>query len=146
MLDERSRSNSHRTLAVHRVEDNEVGSNSRSKLSPAPVRSLKRKSNFYQKKPSFNGDNKESSVEEVGDFWIQHDRSTFEIRTRDKSDLEDDESDLEVRLISGYKDDESVLEDDESVLVDDELVLRDDESDLEEFPMRNTAFKMSTSS
>ncbi|RBR17153.1 uncharacterized protein FIESC28_06655 [Fusarium coffeatum] len=132
MFTERPRLNSHRTLTVQRVEDNGMGPTPQSNLGPTPIRSLKRKQNFHHKKPSFRSD-EEPCVEDVGDLQIQDDRPTFEIRTRDKSDLEEGEPDLEVRLTSSYKDDESGLGDDKTVL-------EDDESDLEEFPIRNNAF------
>ena len=132
MLTQRRRLNSHRTLTVHRVEDNGMGPTPRSNLGPTPMRSLKRKPNFHHKKPSFCSD-EEPRVEDVGDLQIQDDRPTFDIQTRDKSDLEHDEPDLEVGLASGYKDDESGLGDDKTVL-------EDDESSLEEFPMRDNTF------
>lgn len=132
------------------------------------MRSLKRKPKFHHKKPSFCSD-EEPCVEDVGDLQIQDDRSTFEIQTRDESDLEEDVPDLEVSLTSGYKDDESIpgddetvpgndepglevrltsgykddesgLGDDKTVLEDDKTVPGDDESDLEEFPMRDDTF------
>ncbi|KAH7197868.1 uncharacterized protein B0J16DRAFT_391579 [Fusarium flagelliforme] len=140
------RYNSHKTLTVRRIEDNEIGPTPRSKFSPTPIRSLKRKPNFCHQKP-FSCEEKEPWVEDVGDAQIQCGRSTFEIPTRDKSDLEHDGSD--------FGDDEIVLGDGESELEDgksdleviltpdlkeDESVLGDNESDLEDFPMRNTAF------
>jgi hypothetical protein len=138
---------------VHRFEDNEIGPNPRSKLSPTPIRSLRRKPNFCQQKPFFC-EEKEPWVEDVEDFQIQCDRSTFEIRTRDRSDLEGDGSDFEYdNSVLGDDEsdpgnDETVIGDDESELEDDksdlEIILisdlKDDESDLEDFPMRNTAF------
>lgn len=159
MLDERPYSNSHRVPTVHRFEDNEIGPNPRSKLSPTPIRSLRRKPNFCQQKPPFYRD-EEPCVEDVEDLHIRYDRPTFEIRTRDRSGLEDDGSDFgydnpvlgDVETVLGDDEsdpgnDETVLGDDESELEDDksdlEVILisdlKDDESDLEDFPMRNTA-------